>query len=195
MSIQNQSLLWTIYIRPYYLYLSSVIKTQRLSVQQNFHTSWRMSLKQFVGLPRGTPNKVLSTLFEHSLATTDAMNDKNIQKINRRFGTCYPTQHLQLAELKNLKYLPNNFTRLFKYTYHKCSCHHLHLTIEAILNHNNTSLDEFLSRLLNTENNDPNENRPLKCYQSRLLRRRNEREIDHLLELANASINESSTRN
>ena len=115
MSIQNQSLLWTIYIRPYYLYLSSVIKTQRLSVQQNFHTSWRMSLKQFVGLPRGTPNKVLSTLFEDSLATTDAMNDKNIQKINRRFGTCYPTQHLQLAELKNLKYLPNNFTRLFKY--------------------------------------------------------------------------------
>ena len=122
------------------------------------------------------------------------MNDKNMQKINRRFGTSYPTQQLQLAELKNLRCIPNNFTRLFNFAQHKCSCHNHHLTIVAILNHNNTSLDDFLSRLLNTENNDPNHSKPLKCYQARLLRRRNEREINHLVGLANVSINESSAR-
>jgi hypothetical protein len=152
LSLQNQFLLWAIYIRPYYLYLSPVIKIQTATLQRNFHTSWRMSLKQFIGLPPGAPNAVLSALFEDSLTTTDVLNDKNLQKVNMRFGTSYPTQSLQLSHLKILRCVPNNFTKLFNFAKHTCSCHNQHLTIDAILQHNNTTLPDFLEKLLYNAN-------------------------------------------
>jgi hypothetical protein len=56
---ENHYLLWEVYIRPYFLYTASVIKTQNQTLQNRFHSSWwnssklcnitRQSLKQSSG--------------------------------------------------------------------------------------------------------------------------------------------------
>ena len=96
-------------------------------------------------LPQGTPSKILAKIFKDSVITTDTLNNKNLSKVNNRFGTEYEVQGLQLENLKTLRYVPSNFTRLFNYAKDVCSCHHSHLTIDGILSHKQISLDDFLS--------------------------------------------------
>ena len=118
--------------------------------------SWRTSLKTFVGLPSGTPNIVLSTLFEDSLTTAHTIHDRNLSKVNSRFGFMLPTEQLELQELKNLGLIPNNFPRLFNFAKHRCTCHNNHLSIDLLLDHCNTSLNDLLNRLTGSNNMNSN---------------------------------------
>ena len=56
LSFENQYLLWSIYVRPYYMYTAPVIATQTNTTQKRFHSSWRNSFKQFMGLPKNLPS-------------------------------------------------------------------------------------------------------------------------------------------
>ena len=40
-------------------------------------------------LPQGIPLKILGNIFEDPMITTETMNDKNLKKVNKRFGTEY----------------------------------------------------------------------------------------------------------
>ena len=43
---------------------------------------------------QSTTQKVLEYAFEDPIFTTDSMNDKNLAKINKRFGTKFKVQRL-----------------------------------------------------------------------------------------------------
>jgi hypothetical protein len=116
-----------------------------LVIQLVFLASWRVSIKEFVGLSPSTPLKILGHIFEDPMITADTMNDKNLAKVNNRFGTEYEVQELTLESLKSLRHVPNNFTRIFSLAKEVCTCHHHHLTLETILRHKEIPLGHFHS--------------------------------------------------
>ncbi len=63
LSFENQYLLWSAYVRPYYIYTAPVIETQTQTIQKRFHSSWRNSFKQFMGLPSNLPSNILERIF------------------------------------------------------------------------------------------------------------------------------------
>ncbi len=88
-----------------------------------------------MGLSLSTPLKILGHVFEDPMITGDTMSDKNLAKVNNRFGTEYKVQGLTLEILKSQRHVPNNFTRIFSLVKEVCTCHHHHFTLEAILRH------------------------------------------------------------
>jgi hypothetical protein len=63
LSFENQYLLWAIYVRPYFLYTAPIIETQTKTLQKSFHSLWRNSFKQFMGLPSNLPSETLERIF------------------------------------------------------------------------------------------------------------------------------------
>ena len=51
LSFQNQYLLWTCYVKPYFTYVASIINSQRPALIEMFNREWRKSIKQLLGLP------------------------------------------------------------------------------------------------------------------------------------------------
>ena len=64
LSFQNQFLLWSTYVQPYFHYVSPIVHTQPVSTQRVFHTMWRASLKCFLRLPLCVPSVVLDRLLQ-----------------------------------------------------------------------------------------------------------------------------------
>jgi hypothetical protein len=56
------------------------------------------------------PSKVLSSIFEDSILTTDTLHDRNLAKVSNRFGTEDPFQSLTLELLKTLRCVPNSLS-------------------------------------------------------------------------------------
>ena len=74
-----------------------------------------MSFKRFVGLPSNVSNTILSRLFENTNTLTMDIESRNMSKINARFHTEYAVTRRDIRNdrLYDLRFLPNNFTRLF----------------------------------------------------------------------------------
>ncbi len=66
LSLQNQFLLWSAYVRPYLQYLAPAVSTQTLAVQDAFHRTWRVTLKRFLRLPDSFPAAVFEEMFQSS---------------------------------------------------------------------------------------------------------------------------------
>lgn len=89
LSIENQYLLWMVYTRPYYLYIAPVIGTQTKTIQNEFHSNWRISFKNFIGIPKNAPNEFVKILMEDTEEITKEMTLSNEKKINARFKLGY----------------------------------------------------------------------------------------------------------
>ena len=83
LSFENQYLLWAVYVRPYFTYIASLLKTQ---MRRQFHSAWRQSFKLFMGLPSGMRSTVLQTILHNSDETCSEAAERNAEKIARRFG-------------------------------------------------------------------------------------------------------------
>ena len=81
-----------------------------------------------------------------------------------------------------MRFLPKNFVKIFYYSRYKCRCHSRHLTLDQILLHKDSSLEDFMKKFLKVE--ERNTSKKMKCDAVRLVRRENEREINDLLSLA-----------
>jgi hypothetical protein len=90
LSFENQYLLWAIYVRPYLLYTAPIIESQNKGTQKEFYSLWKNSFKQFMGLPKATPNSVLERIFENYKMVTDRLHSRNLEKIRKRFGNEEP---------------------------------------------------------------------------------------------------------
>jgi hypothetical protein len=64
LSFENQYLLWTAYVRPYYVYAAPVIEMQTQTIQKRFLSCWRNAFKQFMGLPSNLPSNILERIFQ-----------------------------------------------------------------------------------------------------------------------------------
>ena len=52
LSFQNQYLLWTCYVKPYFTYVASIINSlSDPPLIEMFNREWRKSIKQLLGLP------------------------------------------------------------------------------------------------------------------------------------------------
>ena len=48
LTFENQFLIWSAYIRPYFQYICTLIDTQPQTTQKSFHSLWRNTLKRFL---------------------------------------------------------------------------------------------------------------------------------------------------
>ena len=81
------------------------------------------------------------------------MTIANDKKINNRLqlGYAIVEQELDSTKFKNLKLIPKNFLRLFYYGKYTCKCHKQHLSIKQVLQHAGKNVEEFMSKLILTE--------------------------------------------
>jgi len=86
LSFENQYLLWAIYVRPYFLYTAPIIETQTKTLQKSFHSLWRNSFKQFMGLPSNLPSETLERIFHSTEQICAIANAKTRRKVSTRFG-------------------------------------------------------------------------------------------------------------
>ncbi len=85
LSFENQFLIWAVYIRPYYVYVASVVQTQTQTFQNQFHSSWRSSFKQFLGLPINLPSPILNQIFDNTVEFCDQARRRVENKVIWRF--------------------------------------------------------------------------------------------------------------
>jgi len=76
LSFENQYLLWVVYVRPYYMYTAPVVGTQTATLQQRFHSQWRNSFKQFMGLPANLPSATLQRILHSTQFICESNNCK-----------------------------------------------------------------------------------------------------------------------
>jgi hypothetical protein len=86
LSFENQYLLWAIYVRPYFLYTAPVIETQTKTLQKSFHSLWRNSFKQFMGLPSNLSSEMLERILHCKNQICAIANAKTRRKVSTRFG-------------------------------------------------------------------------------------------------------------
>lgn len=151
LSIANQYLIWTIYVRPYYLYIASLLGSQTKSIKEQYHRNWRISFKDFLGIPKNADNSIISFLIRDTKEIEKFFQSRNINKIEKRFNLGNQINPLDQQFVKNinLKLLPTNFLDLFRYGRYECFCHSRHLVISVILEHRNLSLNNFMALIQN----------------------------------------------
>ena len=140
LSFENQYLLWSVYVRPYFTNVAPLLETQTKTTQNSFHAAWRMSFKTFLGLPACTPAAVLNRILHSSEITCSEAAQRNAAKIARRFGGEAITRDEPIQESQQerqeeqphapmyLKKFPPNFKSLFAFAGKQCSCHNRRLT-------------------------------------------------------------------
>jgi hypothetical protein len=84
-SFENQYLLLTIYVRPYFLYTAPIIETQTKTLQKSFHVLYRNSFKQFMELPSNLPSVTLESIFYFKNQIWRIVNAKTRRKVSTRF--------------------------------------------------------------------------------------------------------------
>ncbi len=112
--------------------MAPIIHTQNLTNTRRFHKLWRVLYKNFVSLPRNTPETVMSQIFENTEEYIKRFEERNKEKVRRRFkqGTWgrrkKPEEIVEKREedyVKTLKKIPMNFRMLFSLTGKHCKCH------------------------------------------------------------------------
>ena len=63
LTFENQALLWQVYVKPYFTYTAPVVLTQTATMKRRFHSMWRNSFKEFMGLPAALPGAALQRIF------------------------------------------------------------------------------------------------------------------------------------
>ena len=128
---------------------------------------WRNSLKQFLGLPKSLPSRVLDQILTPTNLVCDRANWRTRARVNRRFGnTDDHVDHLddqmdedhesELGEGAHnehgsppitFKKFPKNFKVLFAFAHLKCHNCNRRMTAAEIFRHENLDFDNWLRTL------------------------------------------------
>ena len=91
LSFENQYLLWTTYIKPYFQYLLPIISFLNKTTIEKFHQKMRVSLKNFLGLPKNIPAEAFKLMIHTAMA-------KTISKIKKIFAGSYQLEDKSIPE-------------------------------------------------------------------------------------------------
>ena len=134
---------------------------------------WRNSLKQFLGLPKSLPSRVLDQILTPTDLVCDRANRRTRARVNRRFGNADDhvdhvdhVDHLddqmdedhesasgegshdeQEAPRITFKKFPKNFKVLFAFAHLKCHNCNRRMTAAEIFRHENLDFDNWLRTL------------------------------------------------
>lgn len=151
LSVDNQFMLWSSYIRPYFQYILPVIKTQAKTLQQKVKTLWKKSLKSTIGIPWRTPNQVLKIFladFEHIQSKSQHDNNQRIiSRLDEEMDNIGIVQDQSYTDAGHISCIPENFKQMLYLQGKTCTCCNRYLSFSQICEHSQVDAEKFLQSL------------------------------------------------
>ncbi len=129
-SLRKKILIWKCYVRPYFLYTLPLLDIINKLSTEFIYQLWRKTFKKLTGFPKSTPNQIIYQLSDNPEHWGKYLTYITHEKITRRklnISNKYikkdPKMRSKPEHIKgeNLQFLPNNYTKIFKYSHMKCA--------------------------------------------------------------------------
>ena len=176
-SLRNKILLWKCYVRPYFLYTLPIIELINKTTKKRLFMLWKRTFKKLAGFSRNTLDTIIYELSDDpdkwgnylSYTTQYKILHKKLP-IPRKYESSELKKYDKPSNItgKNLQFLPENYTEIFKHAQMKCGecfgtphINHTHFLQHAKIDereiddllHNELIDEEFGEKLkLNLEN-------------------------------------------
>jgi hypothetical protein len=128
-------MLWAVYIRPYYLYMATVIKMQIRNYTSVFTPLGGIHSSRII-VPANFSSNVLDRIFNQTQTICVQANNRTRGKVLRRLGAQEVQDQGEEEQPKivqlSFKKFPNNFKQLFAFPHKFCQCHRRRLTCANI---------------------------------------------------------------